>query len=79
METTVDDRGRILIPKELRERFHLTPGSRVIVEAGDGDVRIKHQLTRKEALDRLAGLMERRSDADPMDPLDLKKIWEPKL
>lgn len=37
MEVTVDDVGRIVVPKPLRDRLRLTPGTRVDVsEYGDG-------------------------------------------
>ncbi len=37
METTVDSVGRIVLPKQLRDRLGLTPGSTVDVSAyGDG-------------------------------------------
>lgn len=37
MEATVDDVGRIVLPKPLRDRLKLTPGTKVDVsEYGDG-------------------------------------------
>lgn len=37
MEATVDDVGRIVLPKALRDRLRLTPGTKVDVsEYGDG-------------------------------------------
>lgn len=37
MEATVDEVGRIVLPKPLRERLRLTPGTKVDVsEYGDG-------------------------------------------
>lgn len=37
MEVTVDEVGRIVLPKPLRERLRLTPGTKVDVsEYGDG-------------------------------------------
>lgn len=37
MEVTVDDVGRIVLPKPLRDRLKLTPGTKVDVsEYGDG-------------------------------------------
>lgn len=37
MEATVDDVGRIVLPKPLRDRLRLTPGTKVDVsEYGDG-------------------------------------------
>jgi AbrB family looped-hinge helix DNA binding protein len=37
MKTTIDAAGRIVVPKALREQFHLGPGSELEIEAtGDG-------------------------------------------
>lgn len=37
MEATVDDVGRIVLPKPLRDRLRLTPGTKVdVTEYGDG-------------------------------------------
>ena len=39
MRTTIDSGGRVVIPKALRERFHLAAGSSVeLVEAASGIV-----------------------------------------
>ena len=37
MRTTIDAAGRLVVPKALREQFHLAPGSELEIEAtGDG-------------------------------------------
>lgn len=37
MKTTIDAAGRLVVPKSLREQFHLAPGSEIEIEpAGDG-------------------------------------------
>lgn len=37
MKTTIDAAGRLVVPKSLRERFHLGPGSEIEIEpTGDG-------------------------------------------
>ncbi len=84
MEATVDERGRILIPKKLRDKFHLAPGSVVDVEEHDGHMQIvvDRRKAQVEHFRKLVGMLNsktRRTDVSPMDPLDLKKIWEPRL
>lgn len=79
MTTTIDERGRVLLPKEIREAHGLTPGSPVIVESGPAGVLLRAALPKKEALERLAGVIKkgaRRKGAKPIDPLELKRIWE---
>lgn len=80
MVTKIDDRGRVLIPKEMRDELGLEPGCSVLIEADEDSVHLRPALPRNEALDRLmGGITEEnaRSDAEPLDPLDVKKIWEP--
>ena len=33
MKTTIDAAGRLVVPKSLREQFHLTPGSEIEIES----------------------------------------------
>lgn len=80
MPTTVDDRGRVLIPKELREELGLEPGDAVVIDADEDGVHLRPALSREEALGRLiGGITEENAaaDAEEMDPLDVKEIWEP--
>lgn len=79
----MDDRGRVLIPKEIREEANLAPGQsfRFEVEA-DGSLRLQPVLEPREFLDRLCGVINeetRAEDAEPIDPLEIKRIWEPRL
>lgn len=80
MTKKVDDRGRVLIPKELREEVGLEPGDTVLVDADESGVHLRPALSREQALDRLIGGITQenaRSGADDLDPLDVKRIWEP--
>ena len=80
--TVVDERGRVLIPKNMRRAKHLTPGQPVQVDQTSDGVVIRPVLSRKEALKRLEGAINEKTlskHAEKLDPLDLKKIWEPKV
>lgn len=80
MPTKVDDRGRVLIPKELRDKLGLEPGDEVLVDADEEAVYLRPALPRAEAVDRLIGSITEenaRDDGERLDPLDVKKIWEP--
>ncbi len=76
MSTLVDERGRILVPKDLRAQFGLEPGCPVIVEAEADGIRLRRAMPRKEALDRLAGAIPKSAGRPPLDPLGAKWIWE---
>lgn len=80
MTTKVDDRGRVLIPKEVRDRLGLEPGSRVLVDADEEGVHLRPAMSREEALSVLLGAISEENAVDRElsgDPLDIKKMWEP--
>ncbi|MHB8633323.1 MAG: AbrB/MazE/SpoVT family DNA-binding domain-containing protein [Thermoplasmatota archaeon] len=78
MSTMVDERGRVLVPKDLRLQFGLEAGCPVIIEADSDGIKVRRAMPRKEALDRLAGIIPRKTGIKAPDPLALKGIWEPK-
>ena len=41
MEVTLDRFGRIVIPKKIREDFHLQVGSSIRIEEGEGEIVLK--------------------------------------
>jgi AbrB family looped-hinge helix DNA binding protein len=41
MKTTIDAAGRLVVPKTLREQFHLTPGSELEIEPTSDGVIIR--------------------------------------
>lgn len=75
MTTALDGRGRVVLPKELRDRFGLEPGCPVTIEADGDSIRLRRAITRHEALERLTGIIK---GGPRSDPLDTKRIWEPK-
>jgi len=76
MTTLVDERGRILVPKDLRVQYGLEPGSPVIIEADEHGIRLRHAIPRPEALARLAGAIPKSAGKASMDALALKRMWE---
>lgn len=82
MSTTIDERGRVLIPKEMREALGLRPGTQVHLETDGSTVRVRPALTHDDLLDRVIGAITDETadpDAEPIDPLEIKRIWEPRL
>lgn len=79
--TKVDDRGRVLIPQELRTRSGIEPGQDVRVEIDDeGNLVIQPVLSTDEFLEETTGAINkdtRREEAEPIDPLGFKQMWEP--
>ena len=73
-EVTVDDRGRILIPKEIRERIGLQPGSGARLEVEDNRLIITPPLSPERFIQEMEGCI---SEGEPsLEPLKLKEIWE---
>lgn len=79
MTATVDERGRVLIPKSLRDHLGLTPGAPVEIVEEDGRLVLQRAVDAKEALRSLLGVLHegnRVPDAPKIDPLKIKEIWE---
>jgi len=74
--TTVDSKGRIVLPKEVRERLGITPGTEVEVHEEDGKAVVEPEDDPERILDRMERLVEETSaergettpaeDADPI-------------
>lgn len=75
----VDDRGRVVIPHDVREAAGIHPGSKVTIEVGPGgEVVLRPTLPMREALRRLKAAIaaiprERRGPRE--DPLKAKEMW----
>lgn len=54
----IDDNGRVTLPPEIRERFHLEPGTTVRVEPEDGRIVIEPERDPDEVLARMEELLE---------------------
>ena len=68
----IDERGRITIPKELREKTGLKPKARVRIIARKNGVNIEKATDLADFIKELRGCITMKSDIDPMR---LKEIW----
>jgi AbrB family looped-hinge helix DNA binding protein len=68
----IDERGRVTIPKELREKMGLKPKARVRITAGKNGVRIEKAIDLSEFMAELRGCITVKGEIDPMR---LKEIW----
>ena len=74
----VDDKGRITIPTEARDRLNLRPDERVEVDVEEDRLVIRPQISRSTFVDRMAGVVNvetRRESASDLAPDDLKSEW----
>jgi len=70
VEVSVDDRGRILVPKDLRDKLGIRGGERLSVDERDGEV-VLRPVESKESLKELKGVVE---DSE-VSPDEVKDIW----
>lgn len=66
----VDDRGRILIPKDIRNKIGLRPGQQIRIQLQDNAALIT-PTSNKETLKQLKGCVK----TSNLDPLTLKNLW----
>ena len=76
-EVVVDDRGRILIPKEMRDRLGLRKGNRAKVEVLDGKLILMPLVSAARFIEEMEGCI--REGEPATDPMRLKEMWEPAI
>lgn len=70
----LDERGRITIPKEEREKLGLKAGEKLILVERDGELILTKVVDSEQLIKNLKGCITDKEDQ--IDPLELKKIWE---
>lgn len=74
LEVTVDDRGRVLIPKEIRDRLGLGPGTEARIEVEGDKLIITPPVPPDRFIQQMEGCI---TEGEPtLDPVRLKEIWE---
>ncbi|MDA4121987.1 MAG: AbrB/MazE/SpoVT family DNA-binding domain-containing protein [Thaumarchaeota archaeon] len=76
METIVDERGRVLIPQELRQELGIAEGTVVDLERSEGGIMITPARQKHLSWKELNGIKPRRT-AKPEwpTPEEIKSIW----
>ena len=77
-ETTIDSKGRIVIPEEVRKQLRLTEGTKIRVTVAENDhsiIMIKPNVEPNEFIKRTKGVLKEGSAAGVADPLRLKELW----
>jgi AbrB family looped-hinge helix DNA binding protein len=76
-ETAVDERGRVLIPEDIRKSTGLTGGTIVAVEMEKDNVVIKPLRKGKRGWKTLCGLLPKRTGKPEWPtPEEIKGIWQ---
>ncbi|WXG42318.1 MAG: AbrB/MazE/SpoVT family DNA-binding domain-containing protein [Candidatus Freyarchaeum deiterrae] len=71
----IEERGKIQIPKEIRDMAGFRPGEEVEVEFENGKVVIKPLIDLEKFSNELKGCVNK----SIIQPLDAKKIWKQSL
>ena len=71
-EVEIEERGRILIPKELREEMKLKSGQKLLIERRGKEIIMKPSINSKEFVSELRGCVKK----SKIKPMEIKKIWE---
>ena len=73
-EVAVDNKGRILIPKEIRDKVGLQTGGKARLKIEKEKILIMPPISPQEFIKELEGCI---TEGTPtIDPLKLRKIWE---
>ena len=73
-EVNVDDKGRVLIPKEVRDKVGLKAGGRARLKVENERIIIMPPIPPEEFIEEMEGCIK--EGTPTIDPLKLKKIWE---
>jgi AbrB family looped-hinge helix DNA binding protein len=67
---TVDSKGRIVLPKDVRERLGITPGSEVEVHEEEGRVVVEPENDPDEIIERMEALLAELPDGRDQTPYE---------
>lgn len=70
-EILLDEKGRIVIPKEAREKLNLKPNQRLLVRVREGEIILKPPADAGKFIAELKGCMS----GSRIKPSELKEIW----
>jgi AbrB family looped-hinge helix DNA binding protein len=73
MRTTIDGAGRVVIPKELRSRAGLAPGTEVEIVEADGRIAIE-PVSKDVRLVERDGFLAAEVDDDDGEPLTVEQV-----
>ncbi len=70
-KSIIEERGRVIIPKEIRKELNLKPGQEVIFERKEGSILMKPAVDQKKFFSELRGCVKK----SKIRPGDIKEIW----
>ncbi len=70
-KTSIDDRGRVTLPKEIRRKLDLKKDQNLTVELRNKEIVLKPALQMEEFMSQLRGCVK----GSRLKPTELKEIW----
>lgn len=70
-KTSIDDRGRVTIPREIRRKLDLKKDQNLTVELRNKEIVLKPALQMEEFMSQLRGCVK----GSRLNPTELKEIW----
>jgi AbrB family looped-hinge helix DNA binding protein len=74
MQTTIDDKGKIEVPEDVRRKLHLKTGDVVEIEIKDKNILISPLISPEEFIERMEGKIK--SGNKSIAPEEIKNIWK---
>jgi AbrB family looped-hinge helix DNA binding protein len=75
-ETIIDEKGRIVISKDVRSNLGLKKGMKVRMHIESDKLIIEKSVSPVEFRTRMKGFIKKGSKVPVSDPLELKHIWK---
>ena len=70
---TVGKKGQVTIPKEIREKFGLKEGERVVFEIRGGEIVMRPEKSGEDYVEELASVVKKKLEAP--EPAELKRLY----
>lgn len=75
-ETVIDEKGRIVISKDVRSSLGLKNGMKVKMHIESDKLIIEKSVSPEEFRTTMRGFIKKGSKVPVSDPIDLKQIWK---
>ena len=72
----MDAKGRIMLPKKLRDTLGLDVGSKVRLSLEGTRIIIAPPVSPEDFVSKMKGCIKKGSAIPEVDPIELKRIWE---
>ncbi len=70
---TVGKKGQVTIPKEIREKFGLKEGERVVFEIRGGEIVMRPEKSGEDYVEELTSVVKKKLEAP--EPAELKRLY----